>query len=259
MLSILIVDDDPDNFDVVETCLIDENYHLHYAYSGQDALSVINVIKPDLILLDVMMPVMDGIEVCRRIKAMGEWKGTPIIMVTALSSTESLAECLGAGADDFIAKPVNGLELLARIRSMLRIKQQYQLLADFNTKLELMVEERTAQLQRLIDEDTLTQLPSRAQLLHKLSDSYVDSSGENYAIAYLDCDQFKLVNGAFGYQVGNQLLRAIAERLKKHLRPGDILCRVGEDEFCFWLKNISATGELTDWINGVMGSFIQAF
>lgn len=69
----------------------------------------------------------------------------------------------------------------------------------------------------------------------------------------------KSVNGAFGYQVGNQLLRAIAERLKQHLRPGDVLCRVGEDEFCFGLKNISETGELTDWINGVMGSFIEAF
>ena len=69
----------------------------------------------------------------------------------------------------------------------------------------------------------------------------------------------KSVNGAFGYQVVNQLLRAIAERLKQHLRPGDVLCRVGEDEFCFGLKNIYATGELTDWINGVMVSFTEAF
>ncbi|TVU55094.1 MAG: hybrid sensor histidine kinase/response regulator [Arthrospira sp. PLM2.Bin9] len=125
MLSILVIDDEPDNFDVIETFLSNQDYQLHYAASGQEGISALKLIQPDLILLDVMMPVLDGIEVCRRIKTMPQWQSTPIIMVTALSSKESLAKCIAAGADDFIGKPVNALELRSRVHSMLRIKQQY--------------------------------------------------------------------------------------------------------------------------------------
>ncbi|XDE62723.1 response regulator [Arthrospira platensis BEA 1257B] len=125
MLSILVIDDEPDNFDVIETFLSNQDYQLHYAASGQEGISALKLIQPDLILLDVMMPAIDGIEVCRRIKAMPLWQSTPIIMVTALSSKESLAKCIAAGADDFIGKPVNALELRSRVHSMLRIKQQY--------------------------------------------------------------------------------------------------------------------------------------
>ena len=124
-LSILIVDDEPDNFDVLETLLSEQDYQLHYAASGQDAIASLETFNPDLILLDVMMPGIDGIEVCRRIKAMSKWQAVPIIMVTALSSKSDLAHCLSAGADDFISKPVNGIEMRARVHSMLRIKQQY--------------------------------------------------------------------------------------------------------------------------------------
>ncbi|MBD2775605.1 hybrid sensor histidine kinase/response regulator [Iningainema tapete] len=123
--SILVIDDEPNNFDVVETLLDGENYQLYYAPSGQQALNRLNSFQPDLILLDVMMPDLDGMEVCQRIKADPKWQAVPIIMVTALTAKEDLAQCLAAGADDFISKPVNGVELRARVHSMLRIKQQY--------------------------------------------------------------------------------------------------------------------------------------
>jgi two-component system sensor histidine kinase/response regulator len=131
--SILVVDDEPDNFDVIETLLsVGENsaeenqdYLLHYAAGGQDAIASLDLFQPDVILLDVMMPGIDGIEVCQRIKAMPKWEPIPVIMVTALTAKEDLARCLEAGADDFISKPVNGIELRARVKSMLRIKQQY--------------------------------------------------------------------------------------------------------------------------------------
>lgn len=131
--SVLVVDDEPNNFDVIET-LLDINTgvtephqqcQLHYVASGPEAITSLDVIMPDLILLDVMMPYMDGIEVCQAIKAMPRWKPVPIIMVTALTRKEDLACCLESGADDFISKPVNALELNARVHSMLRIKQQY--------------------------------------------------------------------------------------------------------------------------------------
>ncbi|MCG9885487.1 MAG: hybrid sensor histidine kinase/response regulator [Cyanobacteria bacterium] len=122
--SILIVDDEPTNFDVIEALLANEDYQLHYAPNGQRAMDRLELFQPDAILLDVMMPGISGIDVCRQIKAMEPWKMVPILMVTALTSKDDLATCLAAGADDFVSKPVNGVELRARLRSMLRIKQQ---------------------------------------------------------------------------------------------------------------------------------------
>lgn len=129
--AILIIDDEPNNFDVIETLLGDQDYQLYYAASGQEALASLASYNPDLILLDVMMPNLDGIEVCRQIKAMPQWQPVPIIMVTALTAKQDLAYCLQSGADDFISKPINRLELEARVQSMLRIKQQYDQLQSF--------------------------------------------------------------------------------------------------------------------------------
>ena len=123
--SILIVDDEPNNLDVIVAQLSDCDYQIHYASSGQEALSSLDIYNPDLILLDVMMPGINGIEVCQQIKAMPKWQAVPIVMVTALSSKADLAKCLDAGADDFISKPVNPEELRARVKSMLRIKKQF--------------------------------------------------------------------------------------------------------------------------------------
>lgn len=123
--SLLVIDDKPTNLEVIESLLSDEDYDIYYASSGLKALERLDTIKPDVILLDVMMPEMDGMEVCRRIKANFSWCHIPIIMVTILDSKEDLARCMDAGADDFISKPINGIELRARVRSMLRMKQQY--------------------------------------------------------------------------------------------------------------------------------------
>ncbi|PZU94748.1 MAG: hybrid sensor histidine kinase/response regulator [Pseudanabaena sp.] len=122
---ILIVDDEPANFDVIEILLFKEGYQLHYKDSGAKAIAACDEIAPDLILLDVMMPDLDGIEVCQRLKTNPRSQHIPIITITALSGKEDLARCLDAGADDFISKPINSTELRARVRSMLRIKSQY--------------------------------------------------------------------------------------------------------------------------------------
>ncbi|MEM9540021.1 MAG: response regulator [Cyanobacteria bacterium P01_E01_bin.42] len=123
--SLLVVDDDPANFYVIEALLFTENYTLIPLESGLATLDWLDRNNlPDLILLDVMMPDLDGIEVCRRLKAQEQTRHIPIVMVTALDATEDMAACLEAGADDFVSKPVNGIELKARVRSLLRIKQQ---------------------------------------------------------------------------------------------------------------------------------------
>ncbi len=130
--SILIVDDEPDNFDVIQSLLPAENYKLHYAINGEQAIASLDKFDPDVILLDVMMPGLNGFEVCKQIKAMSKWQYVPIVMVTALSSKEDLSRCLEAGADDFVNKPVNGIELRARVKSMLRIKKQHDRIQSFS-------------------------------------------------------------------------------------------------------------------------------
>jgi two-component system sensor histidine kinase/response regulator len=140
--SILIVDDEPDVFDVLEGILFTQGYQLRYAANGLDALKFLKNNIPDLIILDLMMPDMDGMEVCRHIKENSAFKHIPIIMVTALSSKSVLADCMEAGADDFMSKPVNALEVRARVRSMLRLKQQHDELEKSNKALEQLLQIR---------------------------------------------------------------------------------------------------------------------
>jgi len=123
--TILVVDDQPDNFDIIEMLLADHSYQLYYAASGHNTFEILETLQPDLILLDVMMPEIDGLQVCQAIKADPKLASIPIVMVTALNTKEDLAHCLRSGADDFIAKPIHKVELEARVHSMLRIKQQY--------------------------------------------------------------------------------------------------------------------------------------
>jgi len=138
---VLIVDDEPSARQTAEALLLPEGYDLASAASGQECLTLLASSAVDLILLDVMMPGMDGFEVCSRLKANDAWRHIPIILVTALDNRETLVRGLDAGADDFLAKPVNGLELRARTRSMLRIKSQYDALEEM-----LAVREKMANL-----------------------------------------------------------------------------------------------------------------
>ncbi len=123
--TILIVDDEPSARAILEALLFPEGYELAFATTGQEALDSLEQVAPDVILLDVMMPGMDGFQVCQRLKAHKQWRHIPVILVTALDSPEDLVRGLDAGADEFIPKPVNGIELQARVRSMLRIKKQF--------------------------------------------------------------------------------------------------------------------------------------
>ncbi len=161
-ISILIIDDEPMNFDVIEALLnsgggisssianasetINQDYQLHYAASGEEAITSLEIICPTLILLDVMMPEVNGLQVCKQIRSMPAWSTVPIIMVTALTGKQDLADCLEAGANDFISKPINCLELRARVGSMLRIQEQYQQISILNEKLEQALQRQKARL-----------------------------------------------------------------------------------------------------------------
>jgi signal transduction histidine kinase len=123
--TVLIIDDEPLAREGLQALLGGEGYQLVLAVNGQEGLAKTAELSPDVILLDVMMPDMDGYEVCMQLRSNPQSRHIPIIMLTALSDKESLVRGLDAGADEFLSKPVTGLELRARVRSMLRIKKQH--------------------------------------------------------------------------------------------------------------------------------------
>ena len=150
---ILVVDDEPWNVTLLEKHLLQEGYEVLKAFSGKEALKKVSENELDMVLLDLMMPGMDGLEVCRQIKQQRKFRSIPVILVTALRETVDKVTSLENGADDFLTKPVEGAELNARVRAHLRIKSLMDEIEAWNRTLEEKVEERT----RLIEEKT-TQL-----------------------------------------------------------------------------------------------------
>jgi len=120
--TVLVVDDIPQNAELMQAYLEALNCTTHIAVDGLDALDKVAKLKPDLILLDIMMPRMSGFEVCRRLKAAPETRDIPIIMVTALNELGDIERGVEAGTDDFLTKPINKLELLTRVKSLLRVR-----------------------------------------------------------------------------------------------------------------------------------------
>jgi class 3 adenylate cyclase len=145
---VLVVDDHEQNVELLEAYLAD-NYEILKAYNGEEALEKVGADPPDLILLDVVMPGLDGYEVCRRLKQGEETRFIPVVMVTALKEKEERVKGLEVGADDFLTKPVDSSELLARVKSLLRIKQLRDELLQINQNLEQKVKEQVRHIQRV--------------------------------------------------------------------------------------------------------------
>ena len=120
--KILIVDDNQANCELLDAYLVDSDYEIEFAYDGQQALDKAEEFQPDLILLDVMMPKLNGFEVCEKIKADSGSQGTMILMVTALNELGDIERAVKAGTDDFVSKPVTKMELLKRVENMLQLK-----------------------------------------------------------------------------------------------------------------------------------------
>ena len=226
---ILIVDDHEDNVEVLRARLEARGYRTEAAGDGREALEKVMAAPPDLVLLDVMMPHVDGMEVARRIKADKSLPFIPIIMQTALDSTEHKVEGLDAGADDYITKPINFAELEARVRSMLRVKQ-----------LQEEVQRQRDELQKLNDRllsisrtDGLTGLINRRHLEERLQEQFEHAKrlNENFTVVMCDLDKFKSVNDTYGHQAGDAVLKQLAELLQKEAREIDHVGRYGGEEF----------------------------
>jgi two-component system, cell cycle response regulator len=219
---VLIVDDHPDNVEVLQVRLKALGYRTACASDGETALNMVAKSPPDLILLDVMMPRMDGNEVARRIKADKSLPYIPIIMQTALDSTQSKVVGLDSGADDYVTKPINYAELQARMAAALRIKT-----------LQDQVAAKNVQLAEMAITDALTGLFNRRHLDERLDEMFEHSLRlhEPLSVVMFDIDHFKRVNDTFGHQVGDVVLAQFAQLLKHAARDIDRIGRYGGEEF----------------------------
>ena len=202
---ILIVDDHEDNIELLRARLEAWGYESESASDGAEALEKIERRPPDLVLLDVMMPKIDGIEVARRVKANTSLPFIPIIMQTALDATENKVEGLEAGADDYITKPIDFAELKARLQSMLRIKRLQEELEERERQL-LEANER---LRHMSQTDGLTGVDNRRHLEERLDEMFEHSKrlNEPFSCVMCDLDRFKAVNDTYGHQAGDAVLK----------------------------------------------------
>jgi two-component system, cell cycle response regulator len=219
---ILVVDDNPDNLEIISTRLRFRGYDVDVAAHGSEALDLVDRVQPDLILLDVMLPDIDGYEIARRIKSDDRLPFIPIILVTARDSTQDKVAGLDAGADDYLPKPINFPELEARVRSMLRIK-----------RLQDELEEKNRELERISISDGLTGLFNHRHIHGLLHEEFerVNRTDDPLTVAMLDLDHFKQINDNYGHQAGDRVLQELAEILRSNAREIDKLGRYGGEEF----------------------------
>ncbi|CAK0779437.1 diguanylate cyclase [Gammaproteobacteria bacterium] len=246
---ILIIDDMPANLRTLGASLSKE-YKLQIATSGAQGLEFARQSPPDLILLDVMMPEMDGYETCRRLKDDPQLRKIPVIFVTAVSESDAEYTGLALGASDYLAKPVNIDIARQRIRNLLE-----------RENLRKEVETYRDNLERLAYYDPLTGVPNRRLLVDRLSQSLAQAqrTGQLLAVCYLDLDGFKPVNDQFGHETGDQLLVEITSRLQSMLRAGDTLARMGGDEFALLLGTLEQEKECSCVLERVLANIATPF
>ena len=246
-LRILAIDDTPANLQVLAAALVTD-FRFQIATSGAIGLAAASRTPPDLILLDVMMPDMDGFEVFRRLKADPALQAIPVMFLTAMSSMEAEAAGLAMGAADYISKPIKVETAKLRIRNLIE-----------REGLRKDVAEKKTQLERLAHYDPLTGLPNRALLADRMSQAMMQSQrrGQRLAMAFLDLDGFKAINDTHGHAAGDQLLVTLAQRMKEALREGDTLARLGGDEFVAVLLDLDELDDTTLILNRLLTAAAQ--
>jgi len=225
----LIVDDDPTNRLLLSKILSKNGFRVAEADCGAACLAYIEDAIPDLILLDVRMPEMDGFEVCRRLKAVEATAEVPVIFITAEGrSDENVSAGFGAGACDYITKPFSRVDVLARIQ--LTLKQR-------------AVEET---YKKLASKDPLTGLDNRRRLYERLTEVLSEATRREALVSavMIDLDKFKDVNDAHGHDFGDKVLKRFAELLQTHCRLEDVVCRFGGEEFLVVMPGTEGDGAL---------------
>ncbi len=225
---LLVVDDQPVNIQALFQ-IFQSDHQVLMATGGEQALKLAASRLPDLVLLDVEMPGMDGHEVCRRLRADDRTKDIPVIFVTAHSDEASELSGLESGAVDFISKPVNPTIVRARVRTHLTLKAQADLLREW------------------VYIDGLTGVRNRRCFDDRLALEWARAARENQPLSVIlaDVDFFKRYNDAYGHQRGDDCLRQVAEAMRAAaLRPGDLVARYGGEEFVCLLPNTPLAGAM---------------
>lgn len=225
--KILIVDDEPSNLDILMDLLKSE-YKVVAALNGEKALEICrSSLPPDLILLDILMPDMDGYEVCEKLKANDTTKNLPVIFVTAVSEVMDETRGFRVGAVDYITKPYHPPVVKARIKAHMELKIKSDM------------------LEQLAAIDGLTNLYNRRRLDEILGSEWnrCQRSNAPLSLIMIDIDYFKLFNDTYGHAMGDQCLKDVAWTLKDSLkRPTDIIARYGGEEFAVLLPNTDRAG-----------------
>ncbi len=212
---ILVVDDEPVNIELIAD-IFEQEHEVLFAVNGEQALKLAATSAPDVILLDVMLPGMDGFEICSRLKADPLTRDIPVIFITGLGDTAAETKGLELGAMDYIAKPINPPVVRMRVSNQIELKRARD------------------QMARLASTDGLTGLANRRRFDETLAQEHARHvrSGDDLALIMLDIDHFKLFNDTYGHVRGDECLRAVAVELKASLhRATDLAARYGGEEF----------------------------
>jgi two-component system cell cycle response regulator len=232
---VLIADDDHVARNYVATLLRKQGMTIEFADDGARALASARDLDLDLVLLDIMMPGLDGLDCCRLIKGITQEEFLPVILLTSKSDADSRVTGLRIGADDYVTKPFDERELLARVNNLLRLKRMHDNISEARSRLE-----------QLATQDDLTGLYNYRYLHTRLNEEFKRS--ERYrdplACVMIDIDYFKRVNDRHGHDVGDAVLRETSERLRKAVREIDVVTRYGGEEFLLVLPSTNFSGAL---------------
>lgn len=220
--TVLVVDDSAFSRKLVEEALFGQAYSLLFASTGKEAVELYLRHRPSLIIMDWMMPDLNGNEICRRLRAISDDAYTHIIMLTAKRDKASVVEGLQAGADDYLTKPFHQEELLARISVGFR-----------TVELHRQIHAKNKALQELALTDALTELPNR-RAINEWAErelSGAERHGRSYWVIACDLDRFKHINDTFGHHAGDEVIKRFSRILKSHTRRSDLCGRLGGEEF----------------------------
>lgn len=269
---VLIVDDTPTNRFILAKLLQKEGYKVYEAEDGPTALALAKSYRPTVVLLDIVMPEMDGYEVCARLRAQPETATIPIIFLSALDTPFDKVKAFQEGAADYVTKPFQSAEVLARVRHQMRLQFAQAAQRQLNADLENRVQERThllelahKQLLEIAMTDRLTRLPNRLLFVKQIARAMTQTQlipDRHFAVVFLDCDRFKRINDSLGHRVGDELLKGVAQRLSKIQERHssiDTLARFGGDEFALLLTDIANRDTVVTVADEILSALARPF